>query len=118
MKVISFREVVSDWRAYLAEFLGTFFFVFISSSIVLSDSFYNKAGIVGTFLGIGFCYTALIFASVHLAGGYLNPAVTMALWIGGKLSHIKAVFFLIGQMLASFIAAYLVLFIFGENGLQ
>ncbi|OGE09147.1 hypothetical protein A3A60_01190 [Candidatus Curtissbacteria bacterium RIFCSPLOWO2_01_FULL_42_26] len=115
MKGISLKEISSDWRAYLAEFLATLAFVFITCLAVLSNQFYGQIGDVGVALAIGFSYAALVFASAHIAGGYLNPAVTLALWLAGRMSHIKAVFLIIAQIAASFAAAALIYWIFGSN---
>jgi len=113
---ISFVKIwFLDWRAYVAEFLGTLCFVFISSALVVSDIFFGNLGVLGISLGIGFSYTALIFLTAHLSGGYLNPAVTVALWLSQKLSGVKTIFFLIAQIAASFAAAGLVLLVFGQE---
>jgi len=109
---------VAEWRAYLAEFLGTFVFVLIASLAVVVESLYGGLGILGIALAIGFSYAALVFASVHLAGGFLNPALTLALWLSQKLSGTKTVFFIIFQVLASFAAGGVLLLIFGANALQ
>ncbi len=85
-----------DWRAYIAEFLGTFIFVVISSWVVLADIYFGDIGKVGVALTIGFAYGALIFVTSHLSGGFLNPAVTVALWLAQKLSGRKTIFFILG----------------------
>ena len=104
-----------DWRTYVAEFLGTLCFVFISSALVVSDIFFGNLGVLGISLGIGLCYSALIFLTAHLSGGFLNPAVTVALWLSQKLTGVKTVFFLIAQIAASFAAAGLVFLVFGAD---
>lgn len=107
-------EWTGPWREYLAEFVGTFLFVFLSSSLVLVPKMYDLSPI-SVPVGIAFGYTALIFATSHLSGGYLNPAVTLSLWIVKRLTGARTVFYIISQCLASLAAAYLVLFIFGDR---
>ena len=104
-----------DWRAYIAEFLGTLCFVFISSALVISDIFFGHLGVLGISLGIGLSYCALIFLTAHLSGGFLNPAVTIALWLSQKLTGVKTIFFLFAQVVASFAAAGLVFLVFGQE---
>lgn len=106
---------IADWRAYLAEFLATLVFVFIACLVTLSSQFYGQINGIGVALAIGLSYTALVFASVHLGGGYINPAVTLALWLAGKMSHIKAVSLIVAQIIASFSAAGLIFLIFGQT---
>ena len=52
---------------------------------------------------------------IFLSGGFLNPAITLALWLAGKLSYLKAASFIIVQTIASFVAAGLILAIFGDK---
>lgn len=118
MKVFYYKDVTRDWRSYIAEFFGTFFFVLISSMAVVVDSLYGGLGIVGVSLAIGFSYSAIVFGTVNLSGGYLNPSITVALWLARKLSSIKTVIFLVMQILASFLAALFVLTVFGMNALE
>ena len=105
----------SDWRGYLAEFLATTVFVFVAILAVLSNQFYGQISVLGVALAIGFCYTALIFASVHTGGGYLNPAAVVALWLAGRVSHLRAITLICVQTLASFAAAGLIFAVFGQN---
>ena len=107
-----------SWRAYLAEFLGTFILVLVSSWVVLARFLYPDINNLEIALAIGFSYAALIFATIHLSGGFLNPALTLALWLSQKLSGTKTVFFIIFQVLASFAAGGVLLLIFGANALQ
>lgn len=109
------KEWVSPWRAYLAEFLGTFVFVFVASGAVLSNIFYSEIGTLGVALATGLILSAMIYATVHISGGHLNPAVTVSLWLAQKINGHLAVFYIISQILASFAAAGLVLLIFGST---
>lgn len=116
LKVIN--EWTGPWRAYLAEFLATFAFVLISSTVVLIDFLYGDISNVGIGLTIGFSYAALVYATVHLSGGFLNPAVTVALWLAQKLTTAKTIFLISAQVLASFVAAGVVLLIFNKEVLE
>lgn len=118
MKVLPVFNFVYDWRKYLAEFLGTFAFVFIASCAVLTNIFYAELGAVGVGLIIGFSYAALLYATNHIGGGYLNPAVTLALWLGQRIGGLQALFFLVVQVLAGFAAAGLLVVIFGQGALE
>lgn len=104
-----------EWRAYLAEFLGTFAFVLLASLVVISDILFTQIGPVGIGLSVGFLYAACLYATNHLAGGFLNPAVTIALWLGQKLSITRTVFLLVAQVAASFTAAGVIYLLFGKG---
>lgn len=109
---------IKDWRSYIAEFLGTFAFVFIASGVVVGDLYFGNIGKIGIATTIGFAYAALVFSTVHLSGGYLNPSITLALWLTQKLSGTKTIFFILVQILASLSAAAVLLLIFGQEAKQ
>lgn len=113
---VSFKfldDFISPWRAYVAEFLGTLLFVFISTAVVVADSLYGGVGKVGEALAIGLLYLTFVYSTVNLSGGYLNPAITLSLWLSQKVSGAKAVGLVMAQILASVGAALVVFLVFG-----
>ena len=107
-----------NWRAYFAEFLGTFVFVFIAAGAALANSIWANIGVLGVALAAGLAISAAMFATVHISGAHLNPAVSLALWIAQKISTVTFIFYVLAQVLASFTAAGLLLYIFGNKGLE
>ena len=103
------------WRAYLAEFLGTFVFVFIASGVVLVNIFYGDIGTIGIAFTTGLVISAMMFAAAQFSGGHFNPAITLALWIVQKIKGGQAVFYVIFQLLASFAAAGFLFWLFGAS---
>lgn len=103
------------WRAYVAEFLGTFVFVFVASGSVLTNIFFGDVGVLAQALAAGLVLGAMIFATAAISGGHLNPAVTFSFWLSGKISAVNAVFYIASQVLASFAAGGALLYIFGDR---
>jgi glycerol uptake facilitator protein len=96
-------------RACMAELIGTFAFVFLSATAVcvsyydvIAPSIVAKALISG--LTTGLVYAAALAVTVPLSGGYLNPAVTVVLWVFRRLPGGKTVGLLIAQLLGSALA--------------
>lgn len=106
------------WRAYLAEFLGTFVFVLISSGAVLSNIFFGDVGVLAQATATGLALAAMIWATAAISGGHINPAVTLAMWFAGKISATGAIFYIGAQIMASFAAAGLLLFVYGSRAIQ
>lgn len=106
------------WQAYLAEFVGTFVFVFVASGAVLSSIFSSDANGLGVALATGLTLAAMVYSTVGISGGQLNPAVTLALWFAERISFVNAVFYICFQLLASISAAYFLLFIYGQKANQ
>ena len=106
---------VDPWREYLSEFLGVCLFVFLATSVVVSQSIFGEASLLITALGVGFSYACVLYGTNHVSGGFLNPGVVVSLWLVGKLSSTKAVFYFIAQLLGSVGGALLVFAAFGER---
>lgn len=109
------RNLFLPWRAYLAEFIGTFIFVLISAGSVLVSNFYGDIGIVGVAFACGMIISALMFAMFKLSGAHFNPAITLALWLAQKIKGSLAFFYILAQISASFAAAGVLLWIFGPD---
>jgi glycerol uptake facilitator-like aquaporin len=81
--------------------LGTLFIVFFGCGSVLSPALASNENFVQISLSFGFA----VFVGVQLAGpvsgGYLNPAVTFASLISGRLGLVRAVLFTLVQFLGA-----------------
>ena len=108
-------QIISGWRAYLAEFLGTFVFVFVSLGAVLADSLFGEIGILGIALAAGLAYGAMVFATVGISGGHLNPALSLSLWFAQKLAAVDLIFYTLAQFLAGFAAVLALAYIFSAG---
>jgi aquaporin Z len=112
-----------DVKKYSAELLGTFALVLIGcGSAVIAG---GDIGYYGISLAFGLTVLAMVYAIGHLSGCHINPAITIAMLVGGKIKQKDAVMYIIVQCIGALIAA-LVLFAIasgqagydlGENGL-
>jgi aquaporin related protein len=100
------------WRGLVGEFLGTLFLVFlcVASGVVASQFPEQKTtGLSSTVMVVGiiqgFGAAALIAALSHISGGNLNPAVTLALLVVGKMPFMRAVFYMAFQILGGMVGA-------------
>ena len=87
-------------RKYLTEFLGTMFFVLIISLVVTTAT--PMAPLV-----IGIALMAVVYMGGHVSGGHYNPAVTLAVFLRGKLPAGEVVPYLVAQIAGSTLGAYL-----------
>ncbi len=88
-------------KKYIVEFIGTFFLVFTIGMAVHSGSPLAP-------LAIGASLMVMIFAGGHISGGHFNPAVTLAVWLRGKLLLKDVIPYWIAQLLAGVVAALIV----------
>lgn len=104
-----------DVRKYIVEFFGTFALVFIGcGSAVLAGEY---IGFVGISFAFGLTVLAMVFAIGHISGCHINPAVTFAMFVAGKIK-IKDTFFYIASQSFGAVLASGVLFVIatGKKG--
>ncbi len=85
-------------RRYVTEFIGTFFLVFTVCCAVLSGGALAP-------IAIGAVLMVMVFAGGHISGGYYNPAVTLAVYLRGKLALSDVGPYMAAQFLAGLAAA-------------
>lgn len=106
------------WKALLAEFIGTFAFVFLlASAVTVANS--GGDGLNGTViaaLGGAFALIAVFYWFEWFSGSHFNPAISMGMWISGRMPFLMMLGYVIVQLIAAIAAAALVNYIFGSLG--
>ncbi len=105
-------------KKYLAEFIGTFWLVLGGcGSAVLAASFPNVGiGLVGVSLAFGLTVLTIAYSLGHISGAHLNPAVTIGLWMGGRIGAKDVLPYIIAQVAGGLAAAAVLYFIVTGNG--
>lgn len=99
--------------AYAAEFLGTGVLTLLILSVQRST-----IGIpFFVALAAGLAVMVMSFAVAAVSGGYFNPALTLAMWTVRQLSTVRAVAYIVAQILGAWGAYYLYTY-FVKNTLQ
>ncbi len=102
-----------DLREFAAEFIATMIFVFIGAgSVVVTGTMIGDgitpASLVAISLAHGMTITVLVAATSHISGGHINPAVTFAACLVGKMDTAKGVMYVIAQLAGAVVGAYLI----------
>lgn len=102
----------------LAEFIGTFWLVLGGcGSAVLAASFPDVGiGLAGVSLAFGLTVLTMVYAVGHISGAHLNPAVTIGLWAGGRISSKEILPYVISQIAGGIAAAAVLYVIVTGNG--
>ncbi|AOB32079.1 hypothetical protein AKI39_17245 [Bordetella sp. H567] len=95
----------------LAEFLGTFWLVLGGCGSAVLAAAYPQLGIgfAGVALAFGLTVVTMAYAVGHISGGHFNPAVTVGLWAGGRISAKDILPYVLSQVVGG-IAAGAVLY--------
>jgi glycerol uptake facilitator-like aquaporin len=71
-----------------------------------------QPGLIWVAVASGFMYAAMLAVTVPVSGGYLNPAITIMLWVFRRLKNLEASFLIAVQILGALVAGailYLIL---------
>jgi MIP family channel proteins len=108
-----------DWiRPLVAEFIGPFALTFLGAGSIMlavTQGYSNGGTLVMVALAHGLAIGLMIAAAGHISGGHYNPAVTIGLWLGGKIGAIKGVAYIVVQLLGSVVAALILKQLFDES---
>lgn len=102
----------------LAEFFGTFWLVLGGcGSAVLAAGFPEVGiGLLGVSLAFGLTVLTIVYSLGPISGAHLNPAVTIGLWAGGRVSAKAILPYIVSQILGGLAAATVLYFIATGNG--
>ncbi|NXA43365.1 AQP2 protein, partial [Eudromia elegans] len=91
---------VAFTRAVFAEFLATLIFVLFGLGSALNWPSASPS-ILQIALAFGLAIGTLVQALGHVSGAHINPAVTVACLIGSHVSFLRAVFYVVAQLLGA-----------------
>lgn len=90
-------------REEIVEFFGTFFLVLTIGMVVIDPG----AGALAP-LAIGMVLIVMVYMGGPISGGHYNPAVSLAVWLRGKIPARKLLSYALSQGLAGLSAALVV----------
>lgn len=95
-------------KVYLTEFLGTFFLVLAIGLAVVAGTPFGA-------VAVGAALTVMVYMGGHVSGGHYNPAVTLAVWLRGKLPPAQLVPYWLAQIVGALSAALMVYLLTGHT---
>lgn len=95
-------------KRYLTEFIGTFFLVLTIGLTVVAGSDFAP-------LAIGVSLMAMVYMGGHVSGAHYNPAVTLAMFMRGKLESGAVAPYMVSQVAGAVVAAIMVQVVTGST---
>jgi aquaporin Z len=102
-------------RNYVAELLGTFTLVFIGSVSILAAVAASQPLVLVAALGFGLALLAGLYAFGEISGGHFNPAVSLAMFLSGRLDAASFLRYVVAQLAGAVLASLAVLTAFGQD---
>ena len=119
-------------KKYIAEVFGTFVLVFIGVGSIVTGGFGGALpiGQIGIGLSFGLAVTAAAYSIGPVSGAHLNPAVTIGVWLAGRMPASDVIGYIVAQVVGSLVASLVIYIIatghsggydiaargFGQNG--
>jgi MIP family channel proteins len=105
--------------ALIAEAFGTFLFFFVGAgSVVLGDYLAANGaagpGLLGVALAHGLALAVVVSALGAVSGGHFNPAVTLGVWIMGKVTPMRAALYVVAQLVGGLAAGLALKAVFAD----
>jgi MIP family channel proteins len=118
-------------RGFAAEGLGTFAIVYFGAGALCINFLTTtgtrpgaaplhatQPGLLGVAVAQGAVLTAVLAVTTRLSGGFLNPAITLMLWVFNRLDNKRTALFLLAQMAGAFLAGGCLRYTFDDTVLR
>lgn len=95
-------------KKYLAEMVGTMVLVLMGCGAAVSlgcDPVNNQAAVVGTAMAFGLAVVAMAYTIGGISGCHINPAITLGVFLSGRMSGKDAGMYMLFQVIGGIIGA-------------
>ena len=96
-------------KKYFAECIGTFVLTLLGCGTAMFLGCNTPAGVVGTAIAFGLTVIAMAYTIGGISGCHINPAITFAVALSGRMSWKDAVGYWCGQIIGGIIAGAVLL---------
>lgn len=104
----------NTWRAAFAELIGVLLFVFVGAGSVVAvvgvlelNPASDAGALVAIALAHGLAIATMVAATAKISGGHINPAVSFAAVITGRMKAGPGALYIAGQLIGAVIGALL-----------
>lgn len=89
-------------KKYISEFVGTMFLTLLACGVAVIVGCDTAAGVVATSLAFGLVIVAMAYSIGNVSGCHINPAVSVGMYIAGKMNLKECLKYVIAQILGAF----------------
>ena len=97
-------------KKYLAELVGTFVLTFLGCGAAVSlgcdtSTVAGTASVIGTAIAFGLAVVAMAYTIGGISGCHINPAITLGVFLSGKISAKDCGMYMVFQVIGALLAA-------------
>jgi len=100
-------------KKYVAECLGTFVLTFLGCATAMFLGCGTPAGVVGVAIAFGLTVVAMAYTIGGVSGCHINPAITFAVALSGRMSWKDAFGYWCGQLIGGILAGACLMLVAG-----
>ena len=97
-------------RKYIAEGVGTMLLTLIACGVAVTSG----VDLVATSLAFGLVIVAAAYSIGNVSGCHINPAVSIALTVAGKMKAKECIRYIIAQIIGAFVGSLLLALVLGS----
>lgn len=107
-------------KKYLAESIGTMVLTLMgcAAAVSLGCDNANAASVVGTAVAFGLSVVAMAYAIGGISGCHINPAITLGVFLSGRMSSKDAVGYWIAQIVGGIVGAAILFLLTTSAGIE
>ena len=107
-------------KKYLAEMFGTMVLVLMGCGVAVSLGCNNEnpSTVIGTAMAFGLSVVAMAYTIGGISGCHINPAITLGLFLSGRMSGKDAAGYMVAQVIGAFIGSTLLYLLTMNAGLS
>lgn len=108
-------------RKYLAEMIGTMVLVLMGCGSAVfagsaADTVGAGVGTLGVALAFGLSVVAMAYTIGSVSGCHINPAITLGVWMSGRMNSKDATMYIIFQVLGAIIGSFILSLLVSSGG--
>ncbi|MBE6677455.1 MAG: MIP family channel protein [Ruminococcaceae bacterium] len=108
---------MQSFKKYAAEFIGTFVLVFFACGVAAVTGCTGEAdaAYVATALAFGLVIVAMAYSIGNVSGCHINPAVSIAMLVSGKLGVVDFIGYVVAQFAGAIAGAAALMGVLGDD---